>query len=1127
MEGGEGTVRVSATPEGLYEEVASLTLRAKQALPLVANPEGQPDPVSPELTPRLDLNPPLPPAQANPVATAGQPDRIDIVSSQGEPPPDEQETDAVPAAVTEIDCETTTPASDLPAENEASPPLIMGLGLLGTLDTPAPERGGEAAPENEQNSIDPRSRQGRAAGRPVARTVPAPLTVAPTPTADPAAVVVTPESAEQKPVPAQTAQAEKAVSPAPVPPKADPLPEAPAAQAKGQPEAAAHPAKPSPATPEKPLAEAPRSTTIPQQSTVKPATARPVAPPAQAAVTPPAKAVVPEPTKPGAPVSAEAAAPRGETVRTPDAQPKLQSQPVAPSRSEVPLQPAAETPAAQEQSAPAAPRSAEPIARAPQPPQPASSQSSPDPVAGLDRAANRKVRIPAAQPFRVLRQAEATESETTRVIRREVPVQAFAAEPKTGANAKPTILREAVTRPAPSTSQEPRIQPAGPRPSAPVAEVVRTDPPREAATLKLESAAPAKAPVPAQAVPNSEVEVGRPAVERNPAAPARPTAKSIAPERASDPVRMPLSKPGEGDARQVVSESRLASFTTETTPVANRASTQEAPVDPPKDALPRDLSRRPVLERNAQAAQRIRPMGPAPSAQTAAPQQPAPPSRPAAQPVSAARPPQAEAPVPVSRDLPAGRELASPLRQLVDSAHAAQPPRKDGAHLENKLSSEPRVPRVGPRPVPAAPVRETAPAPRDLRPVRETAPAPRDLRTVRETAPAPRDLRPVRETAPAPRDLRPVRETAPATGDLRPLREAPTVSRDVQPAGDAERPSKDTRVVIEPKQAAAPEPPEQIAPVARREVQAPGRAWWLRTTNETGRETEAQGAVNPSPERGEAPELPRQDLSTPADPVRPRGERGRGDHGLPRGEAAARPGNEGSEGVSLWRPDNELTDEFPSRPSPQAAPARAAQAPAHVARPDGVTPPPLNRVDSVVEVRAATETVQALSPRAAHVAAQAAYHLRVASRGGTRETTITLDPPGLGRMRISLKEDGPQLTARLIAELPEVEGLLREGAEMIRERLNRQGLAIDRIVVESAAGRSAAPAQVTDQANWTSSLPSFDGLDADARRTGQQTSGREDNDRSDRAPRERGAAQDDTESRGRRPANPLALDVTA
>ena len=383
-----------------------------------------------------------------------------------------------------------------------------------------------------------------------------------------------------------------------------------------------------------------------------------------------------------------------------------------------------------------------------------------------------------------------------------------------------------------------------------------------------------------------------------------------------------------------------------------------------------------------------------------------------------------------------------------------------------------------------------------------------------------RDLRPVRDAEPSSRDLRPVRDADPSSRDLRPV-------RDLRPAR-ADEPVRVLNRVDAPeaKPTAAPEPPAAFAPVARREEQPPVRAWWLRTPNGTNREIEAQGAVKPSPERAQAPEVTKQDFSTPADPVRPRGERGRGDRGIPSWESAARPGNEGSEGVSLWRPDTELTEEFPSRPSPQAAAAGAAQTPAQGDLPAVVTPPP-SRIDSAVEVRSGTETMQALNPRAAHVAAQAAYHLRVATRGGSRETTITLDPPGLGRMRISLKENGPQLTARLTAELPEVEGLLREGAEMLRERLNRQGLAIDRIVVESAAGRSAASAQVTDQANWTSNLPSFDGLDADARRAGQQTSGREDSGSGNRPPRERGAARDETGRRDRRPTSTLALDVTA
>ncbi len=172
--------------------------------------------------------------------------------------------------------------------------------------------------------------------------------------------------------------------------------------------------------------------------------------------------------------------------------------------------------------------------------------------------------------------------------------------------------------------------------------------------------------------------------------------------------------------------------------------------------------------------------------------------------------------------------------------------------------------------------------------------------------------------------------------------------------------------------------------------------------------------------------------------------------------------------------------------------------------------------------------MQALSPRAANIAAQAAYHLRVQLRAGQRETVITLDPPGLGRMRLSMRGTGANLTAVLRAELPEVESLLREGADAIRNRLGRQGLPVERLVVESGAARAAAPAPMADQAQWTESLPSFASQDGDARRAWQEGQARDP--QSKQAPAQDGrtrSGRDQEAGEPRRRRTDSMLDLTA
>ena len=231
-----------------------------------------------------------------------------------------------------------------------------------------------------------------------------------------------------------------------------------------------------------------------------------------------------------------------------------------------------------------------------------------------------------------------------------------------------------------------------------------------------------------------------------------------------------------------------------------------------------------------------------------------------------------------------------------------------------------------------------------------------------------------------------------------------------------------------------PVPPVQpeSTPPAR-----PVRPWWLRGPGEV-----AQRGAEPVA----APSAPQ------SHPEQRGGERARSAQvhtGQP--VSAGRPGIEEPEGVFSWRPVEELTDEPALRPS----------------LPRDSAPAPLTRTAELTDTIAhgarmagrgeALGSDLLLAPKVAAVSSQTAYWIRSSFRLGRRESVVTLDPPDLGRLRISLREDGPRLIARIQTELPEVASILREGSEAIRERLESQGLRIDTLIIESVGPRAERP----------------------------------------------------------------------
>jgi len=258
-------------------------------------------------------------------------------------------------------------------------------------------------------------------------------------------------------------------------------------------------------------------------------------------------------------------------------------------------------------------------------------------------------------------------------------------------------------------------------------------------------------------------------------------------------------------------------------------------------------------------------------------------------------------------------------------------------------------------------------------------------------------------------------QTEPAT-DPRPGR--PALGADA--AAPADKPT--------PASAARPVPfAEDVSP---RESDRSDRPWWFRAPAQSAR---PQAASQFGGERVVGAD------ARPVDPAR-----------------AGQPRNESAAGGFSYGLTQGLTDEPAPRPShpgiatpPGILPAAHTGAAAGATSPDG-------RADAMGGAgRALDGGPRLFDPYVEAVGGQTAYWIRASLRAGRRETTVTLDPPQLGRLRISLVQDGPLLTARIRAELPEVESLLREGSERIRERLNSQGVRVDALVIEAAPARAA------------------------------------------------------------------------
>lgn len=154
---------------------------------------------------------------------------------------------------------------------------------------------------------------------------------------------------------------------------------------------------------------------------------------------------------------------------------------------------------------------------------------------------------------------------------------------------------------------------------------------------------------------------------------------------------------------------------------------------------------------------------------------------------------------------------------------------------------------------------------------------------------------------------------------------------------------------------------------------------------------------------------------------------------------------------------------------------------------------------------------------AAHLAAKGAGIL-ASQRGGA--ITMRLEPPALGQLRIELQISQGAVVADFTAATPEARVLLEANLGMLRERLESQGLSVDRLTVHGGGrGTESAPV-AAGQGAGDARQQSNDG--ADARSRGDRGEARQDAAGGESRGRRDGDARDSNEGRRRTDAQASA-----
>ncbi len=202
-----------------------------------------------------------------------------------------------------------------------------------------------------------------------------------------------------------------------------------------------------------------------------------------------------------------------------------------------------------------------------------------------------------------------------------------------------------------------------------------------------------------------------------------------------------------------------------------------------------------------------------------------------------------------------------------------------------------------------------------------------------------------------------------------------------------------------------------------------------------------------------------------------------------------------------------VIDGLPATNANAATGAMSAFALQPVAGSGGASAGAFGTIDAGIAGEAPAADLAAATEPDLHPCAQLAAKgvaLLANQRGGA--ITMRLEPPALGQLRIELHINQGAVVADFTAATPEARILLEANLGMLRERLESQGLSVERISVHG--GRAAE--SVASATNFGASDGRSDG--ADARNDGR--------DRSDRS----GTGQDaaGSESRGRRDSDARA-----
>ena len=197
------------------------------------------------------------------------------------------------------------------------------------------------------------------------------------------------------------------------------------------------------------------------------------------------------------------------------------------------------------------------------------------------------------------------------------------------------------------------------------------------------------------------------------------------------------------------------------------------------------------------------------------------------------------------------------------------------------------------------------------------------------------------------------------------------------------------------------------------------------------------------------------------------------------GEFGRQAVSERSNGGSLAPYARAFMEGAPTRPAPRA-PHEAGGQGATSWTPAAGESAATDRAAFTAPATAPTEADTRLDGLRATVRVQTVRALGAALSEARQEVVVTLRPPSLGRIRIQLQVDQERLHARLQAERPEVEQILWQDRDVLRQRLGEQGLRLETIAVERGAARVAPGAAASDGGSLT------DGLDArDAGTSGQ------------------------------------------